>query len=331
MSVVSVNSRAGILLTDGRSFLANAPKGQGVANLLVGTDGVSLSVNENADPTVREDHMAAISRFNAGSTGAAQALLFKKSITLPYRDGRFCFGTWQGIYLIDLRGREAGSVDVVVSYRPSEQRSEFTVEAAARSATPLQAHIQGESKSGCAVIHEKHTSASLCVGEQNLEPTMRQIVPEKWNDEFFVHTYEGPDDMPGHMKCSLLGCSATVPLGQTGQPLVPVQINEHRDAGGWSVGHSRTIIVDILKSGTSAEVQVEGMTDVTKLVASYGDLVNIVVKQGPGGFLVGSAEAVGAYKPPSDAILPRSIDWPAAAMTSLWWMGSSATILVTPL
>jgi thiamine phosphate synthase YjbQ (UPF0047 family) len=37
-------------------------------------------------------------------------------------------------------------------------------------------------------------------------------VPEKWNDDFFVHTYEGPDDMPGHVKSSLFGVSVMVPV-----------------------------------------------------------------------------------------------------------------------
>ena len=45
---------------------------------------------------------------------------------------------------------------------------------------------------------------------------MTRLVPESWNQEFFEHTYEGPDDMPGHMKCSLLGCSATVRRAQHG-------------------------------------------------------------------------------------------------------------------
>ena len=37
-----------------------------------------------------------------------------------------------------------------------------------------------------------------------------EVVPEKWHYEFFQHTMEGPDDMTGHLKCSMLGCSATL-------------------------------------------------------------------------------------------------------------------------
>jgi len=327
-AIVPVQSRpGGIILMDNRSLLAEAPRGNGVANLFVSAEGVAFSVNENADPTVRSDHIAAIPHLHS-SPGSSQSLLFKKSITLPYRDGRFCFGTWQGIYLIDLRSRtSAEAVDVLMSFCPSSQRSEFTVEAKARDATPLASHIEGV---GCAVVLEKHTSASLCVGDTNLEPVMRDVVPEKWNQEFFEHTYEGPDDMPGHMKCSLLGCSATVPL-LDGAPLVPVQLNEHRDAGGWGGGHSRKVVVDIVPSGESSELAVDGRSELSARVAGKGALLNLVVRDGVGGFLVGSGEAVEAYTPPSEAILTRSVDWPTAATTSLWWVGSPATIVVTPL
>jgi len=39
---------------------------------------------------------------------------------------------------------------------------------------------------------------------QRLEAALNAAVPESWNDEFFKHTYEGPDDMPGHVKSSLM-------------------------------------------------------------------------------------------------------------------------------
>ncbi|HSG60808.1 MAG TPA: secondary thiamine-phosphate synthase enzyme YjbQ [Pseudomonadales bacterium] len=66
-------------------------------------------------------------------------------------------------------------------------------------------------------IFIKHTSASLCINE-NADPTVRQdfeayfnhSVPD--NTSFFEHTDEGPDDMPAHLKSSLLGCSVTIPI-----------------------------------------------------------------------------------------------------------------------
>ncbi len=58
----------------------------------------------------------------------------------------------------------------------------------------------------------KHTSASLTINE-NADPTVRKdfeshmnvMVPE--NAPYYLHTYEGPDDMPAHIKASILGSS----------------------------------------------------------------------------------------------------------------------------
>ena len=41
---------------------------------------------------------------------------------------------------------------------------------------------------------------------------MCEIVPEKWNQEFFQHTYEGPDDMPSHLKAILTGTEVSIPV-----------------------------------------------------------------------------------------------------------------------
>jgi secondary thiamine-phosphate synthase enzyme len=70
---------------------------------------------------------------------------------------------------------------------------------------------------GLAHIFIQHSSASLSLNE-NADPTVRQdmeahfnqMVPE--NAPYFVHTYEGPDDMPAHIKASLLGSSVLVPI-----------------------------------------------------------------------------------------------------------------------
>lgn len=63
----------------------------------------------------------------------------------------------------------------------------------------------------------KHTSASLTINE-NADPTVRldfeshynKMVPE--NAPYYIHTYEGPDDMPAHIKASLLGNSINIPV-----------------------------------------------------------------------------------------------------------------------
>ncbi|WMI67658.1 secondary thiamine-phosphate synthase enzyme YjbQ [Mangrovimonas sp. YM274] len=65
----------------------------------------------------------------------------------------------------------------------------------------------------------KHTSASLTINE-NADPTVRddfeshinKMVPE--NQPYYRHTYEGPDDMPAHIKASLMGTSVQIPITQ---------------------------------------------------------------------------------------------------------------------
>lgn len=86
----------------------------------------------------------------------------------------------------------------------------------------------------------QHTSASLTVNE-NADPTVRtdfeshinQLVPE--DCPYFMHTYEGSDDMPAHIKSSLLGTELTIPIGQ-GKLLLGtwqgVYLGEHRNNGG---------------------------------------------------------------------------------------------------
>ena len=70
---------------------------------------------------------------------------------------------------------------------------------------------------GLAHIFIHHTSASLSLNE-NADPTVRAdfeshfnvMVPE--NAAYYKHNYEGSDDMPAHIKASLLGSSVTVPI-----------------------------------------------------------------------------------------------------------------------
>ena len=73
----------------------------------------------------------------------------------------------------------------------------------------------------------KHTSASLTINE-NADKTVRndfekhfnELVPE--NQSYYQHTYEGPDDMPAHLKASILGFSLSVPIS-----------NGHLNLGTW--------------------------------------------------------------------------------------------------
>lgn len=70
---------------------------------------------------------------------------------------------------------------------------------------------------GLLQVFIKHTSASLTINE-NADPSVRKdfeshmnvMVPE--NAPYYVHTYEGADDMPAHIKASLMGASVQIPI-----------------------------------------------------------------------------------------------------------------------
>lgn len=101
---------------------------------------------------------------------------------------------------------------------------------------------------GLAHLFIQHTSASLSINE-NADPTVRQdfeahinkMVPE--NMPYYRHTLEGSDDMPAHIKSSLLGCCVTLPITQGRFNLGTwqgVYLGEHRDYGG-----ARRIVVTL--------------------------------------------------------------------------------------
>ncbi|CAM1350538.1 secondary thiamine-phosphate synthase enzyme YjbQ [Tenacibaculum ascidiaceicola] len=86
----------------------------------------------------------------------------------------------------------------------------------------------------------KHTSASLTINE-NADPTVRmdfeshinKMIPE--NMPYYKHDYEGADDMPAHIKSSILGCQVQIPItnGQLNLGTWQgVYLGEHRNYGG---------------------------------------------------------------------------------------------------
>ncbi len=102
---------------------------------------------------------------------------------------------------------------------------------------------------GICQVFIQHTSASLTINE-NADPTVREdfeshfnkMVPE--NAPYYLHNYEGPDDMPAHIKASLLGPSLMIPVTNGKLNLGTWQgiyLCEHRDHGG-----SRRIVISIL-------------------------------------------------------------------------------------
>lgn len=95
-------------------------------------------------------------------------------------------------------------------------------------------------EAGILHVFIQHTSASLTINE-NADPTVRQdfeshfnkMVPE--NAPYYRHTYEGPDDMPAHLKASILGSSVSIPVTAGRLNLGTwqgVYLGEHRDHGG---------------------------------------------------------------------------------------------------
>lgn len=89
---------------------------------------------------------------------------------------------------------------------------------------------------GIAHVFIQHTSASLTINENadpdvqvDLESSMNAIAPESFP---YIHTMEGSDDMPAHVKCSLLGSSVSIPIRNGSFDLGTWQgiyLCEHRD------------------------------------------------------------------------------------------------------
>ena len=95
----------------------------------------------------------------------------------------------------------------------------------------------------------KHTSASLTINEnsdqtvlEDFEYHFNMLVPE--NQSYYKHTYEGQDDIPAHLKSSLLGPSISIPITNGKLNLgiwQGIYLCEHRNQGA-----SRKIIATIL-------------------------------------------------------------------------------------
>ncbi len=97
-----------------------------------------------------------------------------------------------------------------------------------------------EIRTGQLQVFIKHTSASLTINENadytvrtDFESHFNKMVPE--NAPYYEHTYEGSDDMPAHIKSSLLGTSVQIPItnGQLNLGIWQgIYLCEHRNYGG---------------------------------------------------------------------------------------------------
>jgi len=106
--------------------------------------------------------------------------------------------------------------------------------------------LQATIVTGICCIFLHHTSASLIICENadpavqtDMETFMHHIIPD--NDPRYRHVAEGPDDMPAHLKASLLGSSVTLPIRNGRFALgiwQGIYLCEHRNYGG-----NRTLMI----------------------------------------------------------------------------------------
>ncbi|MEM7457451.1 MAG: secondary thiamine-phosphate synthase enzyme YjbQ [Planctomycetota bacterium] len=133
-------------------------------------------------------------------------------------------------------------------------QTELTLPACARGFHLMTRHIVAgatglsEFKVGMMHVFIKHTSAGLTLNENadpdvrvDMETAMNHICPESLP---FIHTCEGPDDMPAHVKASMFGSSVTIPVSNGRLALGTWQgiyLCEHRNQGG-----RRKVVVTIM-------------------------------------------------------------------------------------
>lgn len=105
-----------------------------------------------------------------------------------------------------------------------------------------------EVKTGLLHVLIKHTSASLTVNE-NADPTVRQDFESHFNravpedQPYYRHRDEGSDDMPAHLKSSVLGCNLTLPVSNGCLNIgiwQGIYLCEHRNHGG-----SRSVVLTL--------------------------------------------------------------------------------------
>jgi secondary thiamine-phosphate synthase enzyme len=131
---------------------------------------------------------------------------------------------------------------------PAKPRGFHLVTSAVVAAMPELAEVG----TGMLQVFLQHTSASLTINENadpdvriDFETAMNRVVPESLP---YVHTIEGPDDMPAHVKASMMGASVQIPVGG-GRLLLGtwqgIYLCEHRDRGG-----ARRVVITLMGEST---------------------------------------------------------------------------------
>lgn len=111
-----------LIITDEvQRALAELTSGDGICTIVTPHTTCAISVNENADPDVPADMTRALRalvprvdfRHGEGNSDAHfLSMLIGTSLSWPYRNGTLVFGTWQGIYFIELDGPRTRKVTV---------------------------------------------------------------------------------------------------------------------------------------------------------------------------------------------------------------------------
>jgi secondary thiamine-phosphate synthase enzyme len=139
-------------------------------------------------------------------------------------------------------------------YPMKAHTAEFTVSTRGKGTYEITAEVarivrESGIRTGTATVFIQHTSASLIIYE-NADPSARtdlheffdRLVPE--NADYFIHTAEGSDDMPSHLRMVLTRTSEVIPVAAGRMTLGTWQgiyLFEHRRAA-----HSRTIVVAVV-------------------------------------------------------------------------------------
>ena len=263
-----------------------APK-MGVVTFFCQHTSASLTINENCDPDVRVDLAAALDRvapekwhheglFDHTDEGPddmvahVKTSLVGSTIRAPVVNGRLSMGTWQGVYLNEHRnvggyGRgHARDIVCVCDEADATTQTTITVSVGKRGLRDISDEVEDairDAVRGASIgsLHAfcEHTSASLVIGSaddafaDNFERALNRIVPESWNDEFFRHTHEGRDDMPGHVKSTLCGAGKTIPVADGKLALGSehrLYLCEHRNVGGFNSGLTRRVTLTLHSS-----------------------------------------------------------------------------------
>ena len=339
----------------------------GMVNLFLRSATGALTVNENCDPDVRTDMQNALEAIVPVGLDEERAALVGCSIDLPVHDGRLALGTWQGLYLL---ASNAGPLEVVATLVDHKGDTKTTknvkLNAPSRGCHPARDAVDaafagvfdvGDEKknnathqnakspdSGACLLNVlvKHTSASLTVNDADddsvrsaIESALNALVPESWNYPggavTFRHTDEGDDDMPAHVKSTVVGASLTVPVDLGGHacvgeaPTRGVLLCEHRSGGGFGgSGATRDAVVTRVRCRKAYQVALamdagdecvdvtERLRDVFREASRTTDsesgvtngLVNVFVRHGSSGAFV----VVGSSRPTFGTSFVNALD-----------------------